>query len=454
MLIYRYILKAHFAPFFLSFFIVIFVFTFQFIYKYIDNLVGKGLSWWIITQLITLNLAWMVTLAAPMAVLIATLMAFGSLSSTNETTVIQASGISPFKMILPVLLFSGILCYGLILFNNKVLPEANHRTRILMTDIQRTRPTFVIEAGRFTDDISGYNMLVRKTYENSNKLEGVFIIDNSNPNYSNTLTAENGEINFSSDYTRIILDLYNGEIHQIGKKTPLNDYRVIEFTKHTVSIPAEGFGFSSSDEGSMTRGDRELSADSMRQIVARIDRDQFTDVQNSVLQAQKLARDLASLNFDTTKTAGTVPDSIKQMQLVLNIQQLENRYKGLKSKLLTQKQTFMSNEKQKNTYLVEIYKKYSIPFACVIFVMIGAPLGIITRRGGFGVAAGMSLGFFLLYWASLIGGEKLADRQMLSPFLSMWLANILMGIAGLYLIFKNNININKIFKNKSKLKTA
>ncbi|KXK47296.1 MAG: permease YjgP/YjgQ family protein [Chlorobi bacterium OLB5] len=196
MLIYRYILKAHFAPFIISFFIVIFVFTFQFIYKYIDNLVGKGLSWWIITQLITLNLAWMVTLAGPMAMLIASLMAFGSLSSTNETTVMRSSGLSSFRLVLPVLLVSGILCYGLILFNNKVLPEANHRTRVLMTDIQRTRPTFVIEAGRFTDDISGYNMLVRKTFENSNKLEGVFIIDNSNQVYSNTLTADSGMINF------------------------------------------------------------------------------------------------------------------------------------------------------------------------------------------------------------------------------------------------------------------
>ena len=238
MLIYRYILKAHFAPFLISFFIVIFVFTFQFIYKYIDNLVGKGLSWWVISQLITLNLAWMVTLAGPMAVLIATLMAFGSLSSSNETTVMRASGLSPFRLIFPVLLLSGVLCYGLILFNNKVLPEANHRTRVLMTDIQRTRPTFVIEAGRFTDDISGYNLLVRKTFEGSNKLEGVFIIDNSNPVYSNTLTADSGQINFSRDYSKVILDLYYGEIHQIDKKNPGGGYRKIQFSKHIVTIDA------------------------------------------------------------------------------------------------------------------------------------------------------------------------------------------------------------------------
>ncbi len=447
MLIYRYILKAHFAPFIISFFIVIFVFTFQFIYKYIDNLVGKGLSWWIITQLITLNLAWMVTLAGPMAVLIATLMAFGSLSSSNETTVMRASGLSPFKLLFPVLLFSGILCYGLILFNNKVLPEANHRTRVLMTDIQRTRPTFVIEAGRFSDDISGYNLLARKTYENSNKLEGVFIIDNSNPVYSNTLTADSGQINFSKDYTKIILDLYNGEIHQIDKKNPNGSYRKIESDKHIGSIDAQGFGFSNSDEGAFTRGDRELSADSMRSIVNNINNSFNSDIQNSALQVQNLAIEYSRVNYDTTKL-----DSAQKSINVLKIQSILNRYKGYKNKYLTQKQVQQANQKQADMYLVEIYKKYSIPFACVVFVLIGAPLGMITRKGGFGVAAGMSLGFFLLYWACLIGGEKLADRELLSPFLSMWVANIILGLAGVYLVFRDSLNIKRLFKKTIKVK--
>ncbi|MEO8512767.1 MAG: LptF/LptG family permease [Ignavibacteria bacterium] len=444
MLIYRYILKAHFAPFIISFFIVIFVFTFQFIYKYIDNLVGKGLSWWIITQLITLNLAWMVTLAGPMAVLIATLMAFGSLSSSNESTIMRASGLSPFRLILPVLLFSGILCYGFIYFNNKVLPEANHRTRVLMTDIQRTRPTFVLEAGRFSDDISGYNLLARKTFENSNKLEGVFIIDNSNPVYSNTLTADSGQINFSKDYSKIVLDLYNGEIHQIDKKNPNGSYRKISFGKHIVTIDAQGFGFSNSDENAFSRGDRELSADSMRNIVNNISKSFSTDKINSALQVQSLTLEFTRLDFDTTKL-----DSAGKSFNNLKVQSLINRYKGLKAKYLTQKQVEQSNQKQMDMYLVEIYKKYSIPFACVVFVLIGAPLGMITRKGGFGVAAGMSLGFFLLYWACLIGGEKLADRELLSPFLSMWLANIILGSVGVYLVFRDSLNIKKLFRKKT-----
>jgi len=325
-----------------------------------------------------------------------------------------------------------------------VLPEANHRTRVLMTDIQRTRPTFVIEAGRFTDDISGYNMLVRKTFENSNKLEGVFIIDNSNAVYSNTLTADSGQINFSNDYSKIILDLYQGEIHQIDKKNPNGSYRKIKFQKHIVSIDAAGFGFSSSDEGAFSRGDRELSADSMRSIVNNISKSFITDKENSVIQIQSLAKELSAMNYDTTKL-----DSAQNNVNRMKVMSFLNRFKGLKQKYMTQRTVEATNNKQIDMYLVEIYKKYSIPFACVIFVLIGAPLGMITRKGGFGVAAGMSLGFFLLYWACLIGGEKLADRELLSPFLSMWAANIVLGSAGLYLVFRDSLNIKRLFKSKT-----
>lgn len=411
--------------------------------KYIDNLVGKGLSWWVILQVITLNLAWMVTLAGPMAALVAALMAYGTLSSTNEITIMQASGISIIKLMLPVILLSAFLCYALILFNNNVLPEANHRTKTLMSDIQRTRPTFVIEPGKFTDDISGYNILVKKTFPSSNKLEEILIIDSSNPETANILTANNGEISFSKDFTKMIIDLYAGEIHQISKRNPYGNYRKIEFKKHIVSIEAQGFGFSKSDENALSRGDRELSADSMRAIVRKLKADLVTDKQKNIDAVKILAKDFTAFKYDTNSFKN---DSAAVKQTELYVQTLMNRLKSLKSRTASQKNIETANSRQIDSYMVEIHKKYSIPFACIVFVMIGAPLGIITKRGGFGVAAGMSLGFFLLYWAFLIGGEKLADREMLSPFLSMWTANFILGAAGLYLTFKNSINIKQIKK--------
>jgi len=411
--------------------------------KYIDNLVGKGLSWWIISQVITLNLAWMVTLAGPMAALVAALMAYGSLSSTYEITVMQASGISTIKLMLPVILLSGVLCYALILFNNNVLPEANHRTKTLMSDIQRTRPTFVIEPGKFTDDISGYNILVKKTFPASNKLEGILIIDSSNPETANILTANSGEISLSKDFTKMIIDLYDGEIHQLSKKNPYGNYRKVEFKKHIVSIDAQGFGFSKSDENALSRGDRELSADSMRAIVAKLKTDVYTDKKRNIDAVKMLAKDFAVFKYHT---GDLINDTIAASQTKMYVQTLVNRLKSVKSRTMSQKNIETANKRQIDGYMVEVHKKYSIPFACIVFVLIGAPLGIITKRGGFGVAAGMSLGFFLLYWAFLIGGEKLADREMLSPFLSMWSANFILGAVGLYLTFKNSVNINQIKK--------
>ena len=99
---------------------------------------------------------------------------------------------------------------------------------------------------------------------------------------------------------------------------------------------------------------------------------------------------------------------------------------------------FVQYNKQIDSYDVEIFKKFSIPFACVVFALVGAPLGYRVRKGGFGIAAGFSLLFFLLYWACLIGGEKLADRAIVSPFVGMWIANIIIGCFGLYLMFKSS----------------
>jgi lipopolysaccharide export system permease protein len=114
-------------------------------------------------------------------------------------------------------------------------------------------------------------------------------------------------------------------------------------------------------------------------------------------------------------------------------------------KVRTVKNIVMSNfnrvewsKRELEKYEVEIYKKYALPVACIVFVLIGAPLGVMVRKGGFGVAAGISLFFFLIYWAFLIGGEKLSERGFFSPFIGMWAANIVLGVVGIILTIKTN----------------
>jgi lipopolysaccharide export system permease protein len=412
--------------------------------KSIDQLIGKGLSIWIIIQLIVLNLAWMLTLAVPMSVLVATLMAFGSLSSNNEITIMKASGVSLTKLMFPVLICSAIVTYLMILFNNNVLPEANHKARVLLQDISRTKPTFLLQSGKFSDDIGGAKIFVRKTFENSNELEGVYIYDYANPNNRNLIVAEKGDIGFTNDFKNIVMNLQKGEIHQLNIQDYANRYRKVEFIKHRIILDAAGFGFQRSSDNAFIRGDRELSAQSMNLLVDSINRMRkksqdailssiLIDVKevfkikfiDTVLNKNNTAVKKDTLNKSGYLSYDTIPFIYRS--IVSRFEQTQNHY-----------QLEKTLDKQVDIYDVEIYKKYSIPFACIIFILIGAPLGYKVKRGGFGIAAGLSLFFFLLYWASLIGGEKLADRDLVSPFWGMWLVNIVLGIFGLYLMFKSS----------------
>ena len=406
---------------------MIFMFLFQFMIRTIEQLVGKGLSLWVITQLITLNLAWMLTLAVPMSVLVATLMGFGTLSSNNEITIIKASGVSLRKLMIPVLILAGILTYLMIRFNNDVLPEANHQARLLLGDISRTKPTFILESGKFSEDISGVKILVRKTFENSNNIEGIYIYDYSNPNTRNLVTAKRGDVGFTSDFRYIVMNLEEGEIHQLNANDFSQKYRKIEFNKHRLLFSAEGFGFKRSTDNAFMRGDREMTTDSLRNMVENLK----TEINNNNYIYSRNYGNIFRLltnpaSYDTTKA---------------NIDSLNIMYRSVQNLKVQYKNQLKINEqidKQMDTYLVEIYKKYSIPFACLVFALLGAPLGYRVKKGGFGIAAGLSLMFFLLYWASLIGGEKLADRDIVSPFLGMWLVNFVLGAYGLYLLFKSS----------------
>lgn len=433
MLFYKYILKAHVGPFVFSLMTLIFLFLFQFIIRTIDQLVGKGLSLWVITQLIALNLAWMLTLAVPMSVLVATLMAFGSLSSSNEITVMKASGVSLNRLMIPVLIFAGLITYLMVLFNNDVLPEANHQARLLLGDISRTKPTFILESGKFSEDISGVKILVKKTFENNNNLEGVFIYDYSNPTVRNLVTAKRGDIGFTEDFKNIIMNLEDGEIHQLNNIDFSEKYRKVKFEKHRLIFDSEGFGFKRTGDNTFIRGDRELSASAMNKIIdslkVELTRSNQNFSRNILLNNKKLTslvyRDTVIRRDTSGKSIDTLYNSVANILRTKDQVRMQNTY-------ITQINA------QMDAYQVEIYKKYSIPFACLIFAMIGAPLGYRVKKGGFGIAAGLSLLFFLIYWAALIGGEKLADRNLVTPFVGMWLVNIFLGLFGLYLMFKSS----------------
>jgi len=429
MKLYLHILKAHIGPFLLAFITLMFVFLLQFLMRAVNQLVGKGLSAWVIGELIMVSLSSMVVLAIPMAVLVATLMAFGKLSSQNEITAMKASGMSLYRMMATVVFASLILTYLLIEFDNKILPEANHRFKVLMIDIRRTKPTLSIVAGMFSQDLPGYSILAHKTFEQSNDLEGVTIYDYTDPNTNVVVTGERGKVSFTPDYRKLIMDLYDGEIHRVDVRDKLS-YRRMKYVRHRIVMNAEGFDFERSSLNAFDRSDRELSAQDMEVIVdslRKINTAMFNETLVSTMGPVSMIPDPRAILL-SRDTSALSPQRILTITL--------NRAHTMLGNINREIQLIEYNDRRIDEYLVEINKKYSIPAACLVFVFIGAPLGIIARKGTFGVAATFSLGFFILYWAALIGGEKLADRGFLSPWLGMWMANIMLFLLGVYLTIR------------------
>ncbi len=403
----------------------------------LEALVGKGLSEWVIFQLIVYNVAWMVILAVPIAVLFSTLMAFGSMSASNEITIIKASGGSLIRMMMPVIVVSILLSYSLFLFNDIVLPESNHKAKTLQFDIMQTKPTFSIDPGQFSTQLEGYTILSRKVDSISGTLFGVTIYDLTKVHGRNIISADTGIVKFTSDFKNLKMTLYNGEVHQ-SVSDNVNNYKIIEFKEYQILLPARGFAFEKSEAEGGTRGDREMKISDMQEIVNSA-RDNFDKIKKS---NKKLSQEEAKYALGLLKYTQSVPkpDSIAQQpndtSRLAAIVRVSKRINFMFSVLESDLYQMNNLDQRMKQYEIEIQKKYALPFACIVFVFVGAPLGIITKGGSFGWSAGMTLIFYIIYWACLIGGEKLGDRGYISPFLAMWLGNFITGILGILLTIK------------------
>ena len=429
LLISRYIIKELILPFIYSLMIIAFMLFINFFLRAIDRFLGKGLSALTIFEYLFLNLAWIVALAVPMAVLIATLMAFGRMSEDNEINAMRASGISFTSILKPALIFGLIICLSLTYFNNYILPEMNFYARLLQGDIHKKRPGLDIEPGHFINSIPDYSMIIRK--DNNGLMEDVRIFSKENQEIQTSIYSLTGELEMLDD--AIVLMLYDGEIHELD----LNDYksyRRINFKEHKIIIPADDMMLARRDTSN--RSDREMTVPMMLDKKANYNK-RSDRVKNRIGRAFKkvigdslvpISLDDALLKMDNYR-AEMLHDNLPSVEQ----RRQERKLKSLERQMNNEYRLIQNYQKSQNKYAVEIHKKFSLPIACILFVLVGAPLGTLTRKGGFIVAISMGFGFFLIYYIFLIGGEELADRNRVSPFIGMWTPNFLLLITGIYL---------------------
>jgi len=432
-ILHWYILKQHLVPLLLGFAVVTFILEMDVLFDYLDLVVNRGVSPLVVAQLFLLSLGYIIALSVPCAVLVAVLMTFGRLSQDNEITALRTGGVNLAAILVGPLLAATLVACGLTLFNNHVLPEANHAFMNLMINIGRMRPTVKLQEGVFITDFPGYNLLVQSVNGRTNEMRGVTIYQMNAGGPPNLILAKRGYLTYTPDGRTAVLELKDGEIHEIPAEAGgSRKYRRMLFKTHTLHIAGAGAILERSVRE--TRSDREMSARMLLDERGRVLE------QHRVSRAQHLQR-VAAYGLEAADVESVVPTSLSWWSRALarlrgsggaepQLERALRDHPAQRGELDLWRLEHQALERRAGELSVEVHKKFSLPAACVVFVLIGAPLGMRVRRAGPAVAF-VSVAFFLFYYLCLVGGEELANRLLLPPWLAMWLPNIVLGAWGL-----------------------
>jgi lipopolysaccharide export system permease protein len=438
----RYLIRSHIGPFLFSFTLITGLLFLNTIAQRLDQLTGKGLSWIVLGQFALLALPHTVALTLPMSVLVAVLFAFSDLAAENEITAMTGGGVNPIRLLLPLVGIGVILAGGMFLFNDRVLPETNHALRKLLLDINLKDPTFQLRE-QVLNQISAEDQGgVQRTYYLSavhidpltSTLQDIIISDVSDPQARRTTYADRGEMVLSQDQTDMFLTLFDGVVLEV----PTNRkgfFQRAEFVEQFLPIRGISNIFERGAETNV-RGDREMSTDQLA-YTARAEEEAslgfLEDMKGESVHAVKRALGwrvdgdtlVPPSNAIGREAAPVPPGSPLPPDEVTRAVKVSTQVNA------TQADFYHSEAIEKQ---VEIHKKYAIAFACIVFVLLGAPLAVRFPRGGVGMVTTASVAIFAIFWACLIGGETLADDGYINPALAMWLPNLVLLPIGIILV--------------------
>ncbi len=416
----RYIIKELFPPFFGGFAVIMFVLVLDFILDILNLIIAKGVPVFVVLKLFIYSLAWMLSLAVPMSCLVASLMAFGRLSSDNEIIAARAVGIPFWRMMLPAAFVMALLSVIMVIFGDRIVPETNLRAKTIMVQIRRKKPLTALKPRAFINDFPNIVLYIEKIDDKQDKLYGVTIYEKRQGREPRIITAPVGEVKYDKQGDAITFTLYNGEIHDTDPDDP-SQYTRAQFSRQVITIG--DLGTKLGEEKLKRRGDRELTIGMLRQRIEKY-KSESDSLKRAIREIVSGAIDsvLSGYQHNITSVSPERRALLRQRKVLA---------------LLRKYSANLSNSLRRWRRLeVELHKKYSLPLACLIFFLVGAPVGAWVRKGGIGVAAGLSFGFFLIYWAFLIGGEEIADRNIISPAVGMWSGNIVMLIISAAMLYR------------------
>lgn len=437
----------------------------QFLWKYIDDLVGKGLEFSVISELLLYTSASLVPMALPLAVLLSSIMTFGNLAEYNELLALKSAGISLSKIMAPVMIVSIFITFAAFAFNNNVLPYSNLKMRSLLYDIQRQNPDLQIKPGVFDNSLKGYSIRIEEKDSRTNLLKNIRIYDHTD-RMGNIIvtTADSGYMRMTEDERYLIMTLYNGHSYaELQKKRKGRSrkktypHRRDTFKKQEILIELTDFGLQRTDESLFKSSYQMMNLQQLLFIEDSLKKEIYKGqiALNKTLISSSYYKNKRYLKKITLQTDSTQTDSLQANNPethLFNVDSLFANYgKAKRIRILNQSlslarttMNFVNNThinvdnkiRRLRKYEIEKHRKFSLSLACLIFFFIGAPLGAIIRKGGLGMPVVVSVLFFLLYYIISLIGEKFVRESVISPFFGMWLSSIIIIPLSIFLSYK------------------
>lgn len=441
----RYILRSFAGPFFATFMVMIFFLLMQFLWKYIDDLVGKGVEWYYIAELLFYTSAGLVPLALPISVLLSSLMTFGNLGEYNELAALKSAGVSLTRSMRPLIILMVFICVGAFLFSNYVMPVANLKGETLLRNISTKKPALNIRAGVFYGGIEGYSIKIgEKLGDDGNALRDIYIYDHtSKEGNRKVIVAERGSMSTTPDERFLHLDLESGTSYE--EILPENRKERVRhpFIRSSFDKARIRFDLSSFQAGDL-REVRQKSFQMLntQQLMEASDslRENVENRRQSVINTFRTKYGFNSkvdLQGQTLSTEGLIIAPLSEIMRRRAVENALRMARAQKAYLTQLQQEFNWREKIIARYYLEWHKKFSLSFAVLVLFFIGAPLGAIIRKGGIGLPVVVSVVIFIVYHTMSFSMEKLGRELVWDPPRAMWTASFILLPIGIFLTYKS-----------------
>lgn len=433
--------------------ISMFILIMQFLWKYIDDLMGKGIDSFVILELLFYVSASLIPLALPLAILLSSIMTIGNLAENNELTALKSSGLSLYKIMRPLtFVVIGIACFTFY-FANYVIPVANLKWHSLIYDIQNTKISALLTPGVYSKELDGYAIKVEEGTESSFK--GILIHDHTNPKEIKTIRANDGKIYKSENGKYLFFELNEGYVsEELAPQSPTflpngqlhrsqnnnRPSRRSNFEKATYKIDLSGFSLKRSQDELFADKHEMLNVFQIYDAIDSVKTNGHTIVLNFL---QSLKNDHAyfqaysykqndTLNFsglpdlDTIRTETIDFKKLTASDQLTAITLAQSKLRRKNQNLDGQKAYILSIDIDVNGYWIEFHRKFALTYAIIVLFFIGAPLGAIVRKGGFGAPVVIAALLFMVYFVLISIGDSLANSQVVSPFIGMWFASFVL----------------------------